>query len=223
MFYFGTKHISSSLCSKTFCGVCRVWDARSFSLQRTVKVDCAVRAAAYSGDGKFLAIGFGNGRRIKGKLNVKEGAFAVLRTGDGLKVAYEAKDSSAAIRVIKFSNDGKSLAVGSDDRCIYVYNTKDLLFLRRCTIRCHDAPIAFIDFSAEGSYIVSADSTKRVFFSDSSNGVMIPQPAALKDEKWATVSNPMLWSVLGFWTMQPNGAEPTAAQVRAGMFKYETI
>jgi hypothetical protein len=59
---------------------------------------------------------------------------------------------------------------------------------------------------------MSVDISKRIYYTDASNGMNIPTPASLRDEKWATVSCPFAWSVKGFWLTQPEGAEPHTAQ-----------
>lgn len=187
-----------------------MWDARNFKLVKSIKVDIGSRAITYSPDGKFLAVGFGAGKTIKGKPHIKEGAFVVLRSND-LKVVHEGKDSTGAIRVIKYSPDGKTLAVGSEDNNVYLYSVKDQ-YTRRSTLRFHQAPIAFIDFSSEGSYIMSVDATKRIRFGECTTGMIIPSPESLRDEKWATMSSPVGWSVQGFWFTQPEAIEPCVSQ-----------
>jgi hypothetical protein len=173
-------------------------------------MDTASRAIAYSPDGKLIAVGFGSGKRVKGKLAPKEGAFCVMRSAD-LKIVHEAKDSNSAIRVVKFSPDMKVLVVGSDDNNIYTYNVKDE-FSKKATIKCHQAPVLFVDFSSESNYIVSADASKTIYFTEVNSGVTIPTPEALRDEKWVTASSPYLWAVKGMWQSMPPGAAPCATQ-----------
>jgi len=61
--------------------VIRVWDAKNFYVKQTVRVDTASRAICYSPDGKYIAIGFGFGKRVKGKGALKEGAYTILQVG----------------------------------------------------------------------------------------------------------------------------------------------
>lgn len=173
-------------------------------------MDTASRAITYSPDGKLIAVGFGSGKRIKGKLSPKEGAFVIMRTTD-LKIIHEGKDSNSAIRVLKFSPDMKTLAVGSDDNNVYLYNVKDE-YSRKSTISSHQSPILFIDFSMEGLYIVSVDTAKAVFFSEVKSGITIPKPEALRNEKWATCTNPYMWAVQGFWQSMPPDIYPSTIQ-----------
>lgn len=186
----------------------RIWDARSFSVIKTIKTDTASRCITYSPDGKLVAVGFGWGRRAKGKVASKEGAFAIL-TSD-LKMVHEGKDSTEPIRVIKFSPNAQYLALGSEDSCIYVYNVKDA-YSRKATIKCHKAPITHIDFTADSTYIMSVDKTKRIHYSETATGVHIPSPATLRDEKWASWSSPVGWPMQGLWMCQPPEVEPLTA------------
>ena len=188
----------------------RLWDAKSFSLLKTLRMDTAARAVAYSANGKFIAIGFGCGKRGKGKAAAKEGAFAIMNVSD-LKIVHEGKDSNEPIRVVKFSPDSNYLAVGSDDSCIYIYNVKDQ-FSRRSIISCHKAPIATIDFNLDGTFIMSTDTSKRLCFSETLTGTQILSPVALRDEKWSTWTSPIGWSTQGLWMCQPEGVEPISAQ-----------
>lgn len=199
-----------SLMFDFFCFDFRLWDCRNYTQKRVLKMDTASRAVAYSPDGKLIAVGFGSGKRVKGKLAPKEGAFVIMRAAD-MKVVHEGKDSNSAIRVVKFSPDFKTLAVASDDNNIYTYNVKDE-YSRRSTIKCHQSPVLFVDFSAESNYIVSVDSSRTVCYTEANTGVTIPTPEALRDEKWVTATNPYMWAVKGLWTSQPPGVVPVTVQ-----------
>lgn len=189
----------------------RFWDIKSFTLTRTVRIDCPSRAVAYSPDGKLICVGFGSGKKGKGKKkNSKDGAFIVLTAAD-FKMAFEGKDSSEAIRAIKFSPDSKILAVASEDSRVYLYNVKDQ-FSRRCTISYHKAPILTVDFSKDSSYIMTVDISKRMFFCETTSGSVISAGSSLREEKWSTWSSPIGWHVRGMWQMLPLGVEPVSAQ-----------
>lgn len=179
-------------------------------MTKLLKIDTASRCITFSPDGKLLVVGFGDGSLHKGKIHQKEGTFSVLKSSD-LKVVHEARDSSSYLRVLRFSPDGRILCCGSEDACIYMYNTKDS-FSRRSTLRSHQAPIFAIDFSLDGKYIMSADLSKRVCFCESVSGNPILSVEKLRDEKWATISHPFNWSNLGFWMAQQEGVDICLAQ-----------
>ena len=186
----------------------RVWDAKSYTVLRTIKVDTASRAIAYSPDGKNIVVGFGFGKRVKGKGQTKEGAFVIFSAGD-MKIVHEGKDSNEPIRVAKYSPDSSILAIGSEDANIYIYNAKDF-YSKRFTISVHKAPVMFIDFTFDGNFIMSVDMTRRISFSEASNGQAVPSPATLREAKWSTWSSPVGWPVQGLWVCQPEGVQPSA-------------
>lgn len=171
----------------------RIWNARTYVPVKTMKLDTGSRAVCYSPDGSLIVVGFGCGNRVKGKLSPKEGSFVILKSND-LKVVHEGKDASSFITVIKYSSDMRILAVASDDCYIYLYDVKEL-YARRITIKTHVAAISSLDFSSNGSYLMSADVTKRVCYTDVSNGINIPSSSSLRDEKWATSTTPYVWPV----------------------------
>ena len=191
-------------------GTLRIWDSKNFTMLKKINIDAPSRAVAYSADGTLIAIGFGNGSRSKNKLSTKDGAFTILNTSDN-KIIHEGKDSNEPIRVLKFSNDGKLLAVGSEDSKIYIYNVKDK-FSRRAIISSHKAPVLNLDFTVDSQFLMSIDSTHRIYYSETSSGINVPSPAALRDEKWSTWSSPVGWPVQGFWKNQPEGTFPSCLQ-----------
>ena len=141
---------------------------------------------------------------------MKEGAFTILAAND-LKMAHEGKDSNEPIRCCKFSPDSAILAIGSEDSVIYIYNVNDY-FSKRAAISVHKAPVMYLDFTADGQFLMSVDSTKRISYSEVMTGMHIPSPVTLREEKWATWSSPVGWPVQGLWICQPEGVEPVAVQ-----------
>jgi microtubule-associated protein-like 6 len=189
----------------------RIWDAKSYAVIKTIKVDVGARAIAYSRDGKYLAVGFGTSitKKVKGKAAQKEGSYSVLNCVD-YKIVHEGKDSNEPIRVITFNPQSSYLAVGSEDTYIYLYSIKDN-FARFCTVSCHKSPVMSVDFTMDGLYMMSVDSTKRICYSETLTGMQIGSAATLRDKRWVTWSTPVGWPVQGLWMIQPKGAEPTTA------------
>ena len=189
----------------------RLWDSKASMQVKCIRMDAPSRTIAYSPDGRLVAVGFGcGGKKARSKATTKDGSFVVLSANE-LKLVHEGKDTNEAIRFVKFSNDAKILAVGSDDGKIYCYNVRDH-YSRRCTMNCHRAPLLCCDFSADGQFLMSVDNTKRICFSETTSGAHIPSPAAVRDTKWSTWSSPVGWYVKGLWDFQPSGAEPCAVQ-----------
>lgn len=178
----------------------RVWDSKSRAVVKTLKLELGSRAVAYNPEGNILVIGFGCGRRVKGKLPVKEGAFLVINA-ESFKVLHEARDSQLAIRAVQFTADGKTLAIGSEDNMIYTYGVQDH-YSHRLTIRTHQAPVVLLDFSVNNLFLMSTDAAGRVRFTMVSTGVEVVAVDEVKDEKWVRNSSPQTWSTQGVSLLQ---------------------
>lgn len=207
----------------------RVWSSATNSQTRLVNLGGPARCVAFSPDGSLVAVGLGMARKRilgntdnpssnhitspKGKGGAvdkdnaddsgkgKMGTYMVFDTTTYKKV-HEAKDSNEPIRAVRFSPDGRLLAVGSEDTKIIIYNVKDN-FKNRANIMSHRAPIVNIDFSTDGMFIMSNDSTRRTIYTETTAGLNVPSAASLRDEKWATYHSTVGWSMQGLWKCQP--------------------
>ncbi|RLN56147.1 hypothetical protein BBJ29_007949 [Phytophthora kernoviae] len=221
-----THPIRRECCSVGDDRTVRVWDLSSHRQLRITVLDAPARACAYSPDGSSVAVGQGAEddedemtvdtdpdllawrRRQQPKLvnPNKQGAFAVLNE-TSLTVKFEAKDSKRSIRTLRFSGDGLTLAVGSNDNCIYSYHTEDWASKGKCRARDAGVVLNTFDFSTTGEYIM-ANSRNRgelVFF-ESSSGVEVTRVATLKDVEWLSCSCPFGWGVQGAWPIHKANA-----------------
>ncbi|KAG2516785.1 hypothetical protein JM16_007566 [Phytophthora kernoviae] len=129
----------------------------------------------------------------------KQGAFAVLNE-TSLTVKFEAKDSKRSIRTLRFSGDGLTLAVGSNDNCIYSYHTEDWASKGKCRARDAGVVLNTFDFSTTGEYIMANSQNRgELVFFESSSGVEVTRVATLKDVEWLSCSCPFGWGVQGAW------------------------
>ena len=90
------------------------------------------------------------------------------------------------ISELKFSPDGKLLAVGSHDNFIDIYEVSDTWKLRS-VLRAHSSYITHIDWSLDSKYIRSTCGAYELLFWDVANGKQMAHGASeLRDCKWAT-------------------------------------
>lgn len=75
---------------------------------------------------------------------------------------YECRDSHRYLTCLKFSSDGKILAVASSDTNIYLYD--GFTFESRCVCESHNARILSLDFSADGYYLQSSSIDHELFY-----------------------------------------------------------
>lgn len=195
----------------------RIWDLSSHRQTRMAMLEAPSQTCAYSPDGSLLAIGQGADDSKLSKLQAKlinpnkQGAFAVL-SENVLAVKYETKDSKKYIRNVKFSGDGLTLAVGSNDNFIYAYNTEDWASKGKCKARDASAVLSQFDFSSTGEYIMASATNKgEMVFFESASGVEITRIATLKDVEWLSWTCPYGWWVQGAWpTTESSRYEVTA-------------
>jgi microtubule-associated protein-like 6 len=127
----------------------------------TVALGTIARTVDYSPDGTLLAIGFG-GRIGKGK--EKGGGMLRLYSADpsapkGVQKLDEKTDAKEWISDVKFSADGRTLAVGAHDCKIYIYSVSatatGATLKLRTTFAKHNSVINHLDLSADGRFMQS--------------------------------------------------------------------
>ena len=170
----------------------RIWDMEGRYQLRMVRVDTRARACCYSPDGKLIAVGFGGGDTSA----KKEGAFAVLNEAD-LTIIHEARDSKSAITEAKFSCDGQTLALGSADKFIYLYNVEDFASIGKC--KGHTGMLESMDFSEDSHNLQSVCSNKQLLFWNTETGEQLKKPSQLRDTVWASQTVTLGWAVKAAW------------------------
>jgi len=193
----------------------RMWSLKPHRLLRKCILDCPSRAVTWSPDGEYLAIGLGGSS--KGVRQKKDGAFMILESAT-FKVIYEGRDSRHWIRDIKFSPNGATLALASNDNKIYIYN-QDTYSLR-CKMDKHSNFVRAIDWSEDSAYIQSDDGDYEHIYSNTFDGSQIRQSSQLKDVKWATWTCLFGWPTQGLWPyVDANQVDPSSVN-RSNNEKY---
>ena len=173
------------------------------------------RACAYSPDGSKIAVGFGGSLgRGKSRCDGMVRIYSVERDAEGgactgVRVVHEMKEAKKWISDVKFSPDGKTLAVGAHDNCVYLYNASQQ-FRRKGKFNKHNSYITHLDFSSDGNYLQSNCGAYELLFSDVSSGSQITSASSLRDVRWHTWTCTLGWPVQGIWPAEADGTDVNA-------------
>ena len=186
----------------------RIWDLKTRKMKAHKALDCLARAVSYSPDGAYLAVGLG-GDLGKGKQK-QSGGFRILRADD-LSVQHAGKDARNWISQIKFSPDGRTLAMGSHDRNVWLYDVDGSgEYPLRKAFEKHNAAITHLDFSDDSTYMQTNCQGYELLFADVASVSHIPAASALKDVQWSSWTCTLGWPVQGIWPPFSDGTDINA-------------
>jgi len=186
----------------------RLWDLKGRCMKAQRALGCMARAVCYSPDGAYLAVGLG-GDVGRGKQK-QSGKFLILKAED-LSIVHEGKNARNWISVIRYSPDGKTLAMGSHDRAIYVYDVDGSGdYPLRKAFEKHNAAITHLDFSDDSVYMQSNCQGYELLFADVASVSHIPAASPLKDVQWASWTCTLGWPVQGIWPAAADGTDVNA-------------
>ena len=166
-------------------------------------VSSRTRSCAYSPDGKLIAVGFYGG------------GFLVYDEKSGSEIVAK-KHRRSIISDVKFSPDGRWLAVASHDFFIDIYDSSSD-FKRAGVCKGHGAPVTHIDWSEDSKYLQSNSQDFELLFWEIPTCELIEFSAALKDVRWATWTCIAGWPVQGVWPKHSDGTDVNScARTRDG-------
>jgi len=188
----------------------RLWSLETHEELSMYPLSGPARACAYSPDGTMIAVGFGSGASGKEKKTVdgKVCVFSIDKNGE-LIMSNEAKDAREWISDIKFTPDGKTLAVGSHDNSVYLYSTFQK-FKKRAKFSKHNSYITHFDISNDSHYMQSNCGAYELLFSDVLTGKQISSSSSLKDVQWSSWTCTLGWPVQGIWPPNTDGTDINA-------------
>jgi WD40 repeat protein len=160
-----------------------------------VRFDAMARSCTYTPDGSKIVVGLGgkvNHPHVKkGK---KDGAYVVLLETD-LTIFHEARDSKQWIAAVQVSPDGETIAIGSKDHYIYLYNMDDFASKGKC--KGHPGGLRQLDFSGDNQVLQSTCEGNELLFFNAGTGEPLKHPTSLKDSEWDTQTCVFGWNVQG--------------------------
>ena len=151
------------------------------------------RSCSYSPDGKLIAVGFYGG------------GFMVYEDKTGTEVVAK-KHRRAIISDVKFSPDGRWLAVASHDFFIDIYDASSG-FKRAGVCKGHSAPVTHLDWSEDSKYLQTNSQDFELLYWEIPTCELIEFSAALKDVNWATWTCIAGWPVQGIWPKHSDGTD----------------
>ena len=116
-------------------------------------------------------------------------------------------DRTKQISEIKFSPDGKTLAVGAHDSFIFTYKASENFALKN-KLKGHHSTITHLDFSVAGGVIQSTSTSYELLYHNSDTGQHDPSGASgNRNEVWYTWTCVLGWPVQGIWPPCSDGSD----------------
>ena len=159
---------------------------------------CKGRTVDVSLDGKTCAVGF------------RDGSVRIYNTSDWKMTKRWQLAKKLIIQDLKFSPDGKYLAVSSHDMKIYIYENGNF---DKKPMMCgaSTAGVTHLDWSVDSKSLHTNDLSYELLFYNAVTGVQDKRGSTnFKDEHWATWTLPQGWTVQGIWPPLTDGSDINA-------------
>lgn len=176
----------------------RVWDMPTHSITHRIELAALSRCCIYSKDGAMIAVGHEDGSVALFDAESTANDYRQLSRVACRKAATSG-GSAPRITCLRFSPDGKKLAVGISLNTVELYHIThgDLVF--QGTIPAGSSVPLSIDFSQDGAYLMVSTQAYELLFFTVADGKPFTKTADLKDTQWGTFSSKLGWNVQGIW------------------------
>ena len=206
----------------------RVWDIERRQMRDIAKMEGPVRCCCYSPDGKWIAVGMGSGGKAKKPVPPEtEGKWVVLESEE-----LELKFAPPQVRHercsdMKFSPDGRFIAVGNADNfidiytCPFKYAPEQSEFRRIGSLKGHSSFVCKLDWSSDSHFLQSSCGAHELLYwkiwdpsPDSDRVSLRPRQektsSSMRDTHWATQSTIFGWALRGIWPEDADGTDVNA-------------
>ena len=184
----------------------RLWNAAKHCAQDSVRLEAACLSACFSPDGSHLSVGLKSGDVIiLDSANPSQRLATLFLSGvkeqnatskHDLDVNRRKAKTQNGITAVAYSPDGRTLAVGSVNGRIFMYNIRDSAYFCGSVCSGGGAAIRTIDWSTDSKCLQSTDRDGRLVRWDNS-GNKISSAPAVKDLAWSTWTCTDGWPVFG--------------------------
>jgi microtubule-associated protein-like 1/2 len=167
------------------------WNAATHQTIWRTQLDKPCKSIAYDLTGQLIAVGTYSGLVI----------LLDSATGEDVITSVDIGNDEP-VNALAFSPDGKFLAAGSRDRCVYIYVTNELAKIERynnCQLQGHNSAVVSIDWSSDSQYLRSTSTNYELLFWD------VPAMASVtgkqtRDLEWNTQTCIVGFHTLGAWS-----------------------
>lgn len=199
----------------------RVWELATKTMKTMARLPGPGRSVAYSPNGKFIAVGLGAGGKAKGKASEHEGRWMLFTEEDLSPLSEDQQPPkllNERVADIKWSPDGKNIAIASADNFIDVYQIassgRSVDYKGR--LKGHSSYVRRLDWSADSCCLQSCCGAYEVLYwrLRNADGSWKPRQekssSKMRDEVWATHSVIFGWPVRGIWPQDSDGTDINA-------------
>ena len=192
----------------------RVWDLESRTMQAVQRLPGPGRSCCYSPDGRWIAVGLGTGGKAKRNVVATEGKWELYDASGTQLVCVAEPEQRHQERIddIKFSPDGRFIAVCAADNLIDVYALGDgpdgPQPRYRGQLRGHSSFVRKCDWSADSRHLQSCcGASEHLFWNLYREGEagdrLVPHQektaSLMRETHWHTFSSVFGWPVRGIW------------------------
>jgi microtubule-associated protein-like 6 len=190
-----SRDFVTASCDKSVC----TWSLDNRTLLSKRYLDQKAASTDVSPSGQLVAVGLHNGE------------FLLLKFED-LSVVAQKRDRSQTIQAIKFSPDETSLAVGSDDNCVDIYDITSPNKGPQRVGSCRGVPsyVTHIDWSTDSKYLQVCSGYYQKLIFEVSNGKIVEDADGITWSSWTSILGE---EVQGIWPKNADKGDINTAHV----------